>query len=174
MRLECFLSHSATLGMNEKMSDCHSARNASVGFTDAARRAGRKLAAIDASPSSKVTQPRVTASPAFTPNNRLRISKDAPTEQTSPIANPVPVSHPACIITSLYTELRCAPSAMRTPIPRVRWLTDGAAFLHCRLQAYLVNRRGQHRKNRLVVLPVANGRFNRHDRSRESTCNEGR
>src|SRR5713101_4510304 len=68
----------------KKRPHCHSARSASVGFTNAARRAGRKLAAIDASPDNTATQPRVTASQACTPNNRLRIDSAAPTEQTSP------------------------------------------------------------------------------------------
>jgi hypothetical protein len=66
------------------------------------------------------------ASQACTPNSSFRISNDAATEQTSPIASPAAVSHPACRMTSLYTKLRCAPSAMRTPISRVRWLTEYA------------------------------------------------
>ena len=41
----------------------YSARSASVGFTDAARRAGRKLAAIDASPSNTATEAVVRAPP---------------------------------------------------------------------------------------------------------------
>src|SRR5208282_4546112 len=78
----------------------YSARRASTGFTDAARRAGTKAAAIDASPSNKATKLRVGASHACTPNNRLRMSSDAPTEPTSPIASPAPISQPACRITS--------------------------------------------------------------------------
>ena len=34
------------------------------------------------------------------------------------------VSNPASLRMSWYTELFCAPSAMRTPISRVRWLTE--------------------------------------------------
>src|SRR5215470_9498149 len=109
-----------TLPVNEQLSHCYSDRNASVGFTDAARRAGRKLAASDANPSNTTTQTSVVGSHASTPNNRLRVRTDAPTEQTSPMASPAPVKRPASCITSLYTELRSAPSAMRMPISRVR------------------------------------------------------
>ena len=74
----------------------YSARKASTGFTDAARRAGRKLATADARPSKTATPPKVIPSHACTPNSSLRINIDVPTEQTSPIANPATVSHPAC------------------------------------------------------------------------------
>jgi hypothetical protein len=97
-----------------------------MGSTEAARRAGMKVAAIDATANNVATQTRVTASHACTPNSKLRMDNDAPIEQMSPIASPVPVNHPACRSTSLYTELRFAPSAIRTPISRVRWLTEYA------------------------------------------------
>jgi hypothetical protein len=66
------------------MSGYYSARSAFVGFTAAARRAGRKLAANDVSPNNTATQPRVSASQGCTPNSRLRINSDAPLEQASP------------------------------------------------------------------------------------------
>src|ERR1700761_5417125 len=89
----------------------YSARKASTGFTEAARCAGRKLATTEANPSETATHVRVIASHACTPKSSLRIDIDAPIEQISPIASPTAVSHPASRITSLYTELRCAPSA---------------------------------------------------------------
>src|ERR1700751_898752 len=79
----------------------YSARRASTGFTDAARRAGRKLAASDASPSNTDTQTKVAASHACTPNNRLRMSIDVPSEHNSPILSPARVSHAAWRITRL-------------------------------------------------------------------------
>src|SRR5271156_3927332 len=75
---------------------CHSLRNACMGSTEAARRAGTKVATNDASASNKATAPRVAASHARTPNNKLRINIDVPTEQTSPMIKPVTTSHPAC------------------------------------------------------------------------------
>jgi len=83
--------------IGRKLSDRHSARNASVGFTDAARRAGRKLAAIDASPSNAATQLRVAASHACNPNNGFRISSDAPSEQTNPTCQP-DSCQPSCLL----------------------------------------------------------------------------
>src|SRR5277367_2534187 len=93
--LDLILDDLALVEVPSSQSPVYSARRASTGFTDAARRAGRKLAAIDARANSRATRLRVTASQACTPNNRLRMSSDDPTEQTSPIANPVAVSHPA-------------------------------------------------------------------------------
>jgi hypothetical protein len=95
-----------------------------MGSTEAARRAGMNVAAIDATANNVATQTSVTASQACTPNSKLRMDNDAPIEQINPIVSPVPVSHPAWRSTNLYTEPLCAPSAMRTPISRVRWLTE--------------------------------------------------
>ena len=85
--------------------------------------AGR-LAASDASPSNRETQTKVTASHACTPNSRLRMSIDVPSEHNSPILSPAKVSHTAWRITRLYMEPRYAPSAIRTPISRVLWPTE--------------------------------------------------
>jgi hypothetical protein len=79
----------------------YSARNASVGFRDAARHAGKKLATNDASPKSAATLVNVKASHARTPKSRLRITMEVPAEQASPIASPAIVNNPACRITSL-------------------------------------------------------------------------
>ena len=73
----------------------------------------------DASPINTDTQTNVAASHACTPNSRLRMSIDVPSEHKSPILSQAKVSHPACRITRLYMELRSAPSALRTPISRV-------------------------------------------------------
>ena len=73
----------------------YSARKASTGSTEMARRAGPKAAASAATASTAATRPSVSPSHACTLNNRLPMRRDAPTGQTSPMANPTPVSHAA-------------------------------------------------------------------------------
>lgn len=73
----------------------YSARNASVGFTEAAQYAGKKLAASEAPASTTATHAKVGTSQACTPNSTFRISIEVPTEQTNPMPTPVAASHPA-------------------------------------------------------------------------------
>jgi hypothetical protein len=102
----------------------YSARRASTGLTEAARRAGIKLASSEEMPSTPATAASVGTSQVRTPNRRPRISVAAATEHPRPITTPAPISPPASFRISRYTELRCAPNAMRAPISRVRWLTE--------------------------------------------------
>ena len=75
-------------------------------------------------PSTPATAASVGTSQERTPNSSPRIRVAAATEHPRPITTPAPISQPASLRMSWYTELRCAPSAMRTPISRVRWLTE--------------------------------------------------
>ena len=102
----------------------YSSRSACTGFTDAARRAGKKLAIKDAAASTSATQASVAGSQARTPNSRLRISIEVPMEASTPKTTPAPANHAACPITILVTADLWAPSAMRTPISRLRWATE--------------------------------------------------
>lgn len=74
---------------------CYSERRASTGLTEAARRAGMKLARRAAMPSRPATAARVARSHERTPNSSPRIRVAAATEHTRPIAMPKPVNSPA-------------------------------------------------------------------------------
>ncbi len=65
----------------------------------------------------------VAGSPGRTPKSRLPSRRDASTEHTTPAAMPVPTSTRLCRMTRRMTAARSAPSAIRTPISRVRRLT---------------------------------------------------
>ena len=85
-----------------------------------------KLASNAKHPSIAATPASVDTSHARTPNSRLFISAAAPIEHASPSTIPIPASNPASFRIIPCTALRCAPSAIRTPISRVRWLTEYA------------------------------------------------
>src|SRR5262245_10509591 len=94
----------------------HSCRNAIIGFTLVARRAGIQHASNATSASSSAIEPNVNGSLALTPNNKdfiKRVSANAP---ASPMARPINTSFIPCPITSRKTSRPPAPSAMRTPI----------------------------------------------------------
>ena len=74
--------------------------------------------------SIRATATSVDTSHACTPNNSFRINVVTASETATPAPIPITVSHPASLRMSPYTEPRCAPSAMRTPISRVLWLTE--------------------------------------------------
>src|ERR1700753_497244 len=88
------------------LSPGYSHRNACTGSMEAARRAGRRLAASDVSASTNATAAKVATSHAGTANKSLRMNNDVPIEQTNPMANPAEVNSTACPMTSLYTPLR--------------------------------------------------------------------
>src|SRR5579884_359516 len=102
----------------------YSMRSASQGFVDAARRAGAKLASRAAVPRIPATARSVSTSHDRTPNSRLCASVPAMTAPAAPRAMPNSASRPPSRRIIWYTARCCAPSAMRTPISRVRWLTE--------------------------------------------------
>src|SRR5271156_3529424 len=77
----------------------YSACRASTGLTEAARRAGMKLAKSAARASTAATAPSVIASQAWVPKSRERISEPVATEQSKPAPMPIAASHPASLST---------------------------------------------------------------------------
>ena len=73
----------------------YSVRRASTGFTDAARRAGTKLAIAAAIPSIMATATSVGASQELTPNSSFRANVAAVTEPTAPSPMPNAANPPA-------------------------------------------------------------------------------
>src|SRR5208337_508078 len=103
----------------EGRSTRYSVRSASMGFTEAALRAGTKLASNAARPSTPATPTRVGISQLLTPNSIFRASAAAAMAATAPTLIPSAASHPASFRIIRYTERCSAPIAMRTPISRV-------------------------------------------------------
>src|SRR6185437_2823207 len=97
-----------------------SPRNASTGFTRAARRAGIQLAANDSATSSTTAPASDIGSVGATSNRNERRNRPAKNTSTSPTTSPAPQSASPRAATDAATDDGCAPSAMRTPISRVR------------------------------------------------------
>ena len=75
----------------------YSARNAEIGSTEAARRAGRKLASNAEAPNTPATQISVAMSHGGVPNRSLRISEAAIIAQTVPITIQASANAPASL-----------------------------------------------------------------------------
>jgi macrolide transport system ATP-binding/permease protein len=92
-------------------------------MTDAARRAGTKLARTADAVSTTAAAISICASPDRTPNSIERNIMAAASEPSSPKKRPVAVKRPASLRMSRYTVSGRAPSAVRTRISRVLWPT---------------------------------------------------
>src|SRR5262249_28818557 len=101
----------------------HSARSASIGFTRVARRAGKKQARIAAAASITLETSRANGSLGLTSYKILARTPPAANESRSPTATASAVCIAPCRIINAKTSRRCAPSAMRMPISRVRQAT---------------------------------------------------
>src|SRR5579871_5101747 len=99
-RFPAFVFHYRTIGTRNGF---YSARNASTGFTEAARRAGRKLAISAERPRTAATATSVGTSQDWMPKSSLRISVVAASELTRPARIPASVSQPASFRINRYT-----------------------------------------------------------------------
>src|SRR5262245_4771658 len=104
----------------------HSHRRAIIGSTFAARCAGIQQASSATAISSSGTAMNVTGSVALTPKSSDFINRVSAKEAANPIAMPASVSFIPCPVTILSTAPALAPSAIRTPISRVRCATEYA------------------------------------------------
>src|SRR6266508_5441932 len=104
-------------------SAAHSQRNATSGSTFVARRAGTKQASKATAMSSSAIAANVAGSVALTLKSRFFIVRVNANDETRPSAKPINVSFMPCLTTSFNTSRCDAPSAIRTPISRVRCAT---------------------------------------------------
>src|SRR5262245_5979944 len=102
----------------------HSRRSATIGSTFAARRAGIQHASIATKVSSGGITINVIGSVALTPYSSPPIRRVTAKAAASPAATPTSVRIIPCFSAIRSTSPGRAPSAMRTPISRVRWLTE--------------------------------------------------
>ena len=100
-----------------------------MGFTDAARRAGNKQAAIESSSTSTAASASTSGSIALTPNTSDPINREAATAPTRPIAHPIPASFAPEIRIRRTIPVRCDPNAMRIAISGTRSATENAMTL---------------------------------------------
>src|SRR5215475_5013597 len=108
----------------EETERTYSWRNAAIGSTRDALRAGMKLAAA-ATPTSSDAATRVaTGSTAPISNSVDEIKRVAASAIGAPIAIPALTSQALSLNAIRNTSARVAPSAMRTPISRVRRETE--------------------------------------------------
>ena len=104
-------------------SEPYSARRAVIGFTCAARSAGTRPPTI-ATPSSAIAvPPKATGLVGDVSNSSAVTSRARPSAETTPTATPVRARRSVPPSTSRATSRAVAPSAMRTPISGVRWVT---------------------------------------------------
>src|SRR6185295_11560005 len=101
----------------------HAACSARVGSTLAARRAGKTLASSAVATSTRMTAARVSGSVGPTPTRLAASTRVAAAEAPRPRRTPAATGRMARQRTSFSTSRRVAPSAMRTPISAVRWVT---------------------------------------------------
>jgi exosortase K len=104
--------------------DTYSCRRATIGSTFAARRAGSQLANTVTSSSNKDTPMNADGSVAVTPYSKLETNRVTATAAINPSAKPRTVSLTPWPMTRESTSRLCAPRATRTPISRVRWMTE--------------------------------------------------
>ena len=95
-----------------------------MGSTCVARRAGMKQASTPTPTSNPQTAAKVHGSVARTPKSRLSRKRVAASEAIIPAADPITTSTRPCFTTMPSTSRRCAPSAARIPISRVRRATS--------------------------------------------------
>ena len=98
----------------------YSARNAIIGSTRLALRAGIQHARNAMTTKSKATNVKVIGSDVLTPYSRLFIMRAPPKAMTIPHNAPIAARNIPCFRISFCTSESCAPSAMRKPISRVR------------------------------------------------------
>src|ERR1019366_6131183 len=91
----------------------HSNRNATVGSTHVARRAGNQQAATPAPSTTKATAAKVSGPRALTPQSSLASTLLAARLAAKPTAKPIPSSHSPMRSTMPITSPRLAPSAIR-------------------------------------------------------------
>lgn len=101
----------------------YSYRRATTGSTRVARRAGIQQAASATPINASVTATNVAGSEAFTPKSKLVIRRVSAKAAATPNTTPKKARRRPSLRTMRSTRPRSAPSAMRTPISRVRWLT---------------------------------------------------
>src|SRR5215468_9931998 len=94
--------------------------NATIGSTFAARRAGIQQATSATTVSKSAITTNVSGSVALTPNSKPDIRRVSATAAAEPIVTPIKARLIPCLMTSLSTLPARAPSAIRTPISRVR------------------------------------------------------
>src|ERR1700722_13502326 len=105
------------------LSSNHSYRSATIGSTDAARRAGMALATSATSVTPNSALRYEIESPGMTPKSIERISWEPAMARGTPTATPATLMSKLSRKTIQRTCKRCAPNAMRTPISEVRRLT---------------------------------------------------
>src|SRR5262249_46054530 len=113
------ISHSAFHGPQSN----HSSRNAAIGSTRAALRAGRYPAKAATLSSSNVAAAIVDGSFGLNPKSKVEAVCVAASDANSPTATPATTSANASRNTSQMTFPRRAPSAIRMPISFVRRAT---------------------------------------------------
>src|SRR5262249_44982993 len=104
----------------------HSDRNASIGSTRVARRAGKKQARSAAAASITLETRRANGSLGLTSYKIWASTRPAANESRRPTATASAVCIAPCRIINAKTSRRCAPSAMRMPISRVTQTTRQA------------------------------------------------
>src|SRR5499426_1331161 len=104
----------------EETDHTHSRRSATIGSTFAARRAGIQQASIATKVSSGGITTNVIGSVALTPYSRPPIRRVTAKAAANPAATPTSVRIIPCFSAIRSTSTGRAPSAMRTPISRVR------------------------------------------------------
>lgn len=104
----------------------YSARRALTGSMRSARRAGIQAAARAVTARTSAAAAKIGGFTACVSNNTPAIARAATTAPHAPIAIPTATGHADARMTSPTTCQCLAPSAMRTPISRVRWTTEYA------------------------------------------------
>src|SRR5438105_1333567 len=113
-------------GLVEVLELDHSARIASAGSTDDPFQAGVKQAAAATDISVAAAATNVQGSVAAIPNNSPSIARATTSEKPSPMVTPMPDNHRPSRMTILTKSPRAAPTALRIPNSRVRWLREYA------------------------------------------------
>src|SRR5262245_38790608 len=101
----------------------YSYRNAVIGSTRDARRAGTYAAVAADTTSTRVASPSVAGSPAVNPYNRPDTTRAAASASGRPTAIPAASITSVCRRINHRTDLAVAPSAIRIPISPVRCAT---------------------------------------------------
>jgi hypothetical protein len=104
----------------------YSHRSATTGSTLTALLAGIAQPRAPAIASVAITLINVTGSNDVTPTSEPRSTRVTPIAAGNPSARPIPICHRPCATSSVKMLFDEPPMAMRTPISRVRWLTEWA------------------------------------------------
>ena len=108
------------------------APNAGIGiggaFIDTALEDELRMIAINATATSATeTSARVVGLCGVTPNNNDSSKRENAIDAPIPATTPMPTSNTPRVMINLNTSLRCAPSATRIPISRVRRATENVS-----------------------------------------------